>query len=634
MSPDPAVDTTVGGSPEASLPPVTRAVIEYEPGFVDAKCEFATVPDQQPRCGYLEVPENRSKSGSANVRLHVAIFASTADTPRPDPVVYLEGGPGGDALETIQYSFEDNFAPFLAERDVIIFDQRGTGFSRPSLACQEVEELTVEYLDVILEPDESLEIELDAERACHKRLASEGVDFTAYNSAESAADVADLRTVLGYDEWNLYGISYGTKLALTLMRDHPEGVRSVVLDSVYPPERDLVTEIPANFARALDEFFAACATDVDCSADYPDLETRFFALVDELNAAPIMVEISDALTLERYDAAIDGDGLMGTMFQALYSLDAIRYLPRMIVDLERGESFVLGLLVSNSVTNRSFLSSGYYSVVQCREEVPFSDPATAQAASDAYPQFDGYFDAAFTYESCDIWETGTADEIENEPVTSDIPTFVTTGLYDPITPPEWGEGVANELANAHYRDFLVGHAATATEPCAQTLMLVFFDDPLTEPTDSCLDDIGPPEFLNPADASGPSGYVEEPLEGMTGAVTARPEDWEEVNDGVWARGQTDLDTTVVLTLGVPSLGADVLLNVLSAQFGLDTDSSTPYSSNGIDWNIVDGDFNGAPVKAAAGEASGGAIGVIFIYDPAESALWESVILEILDRTRG
>jgi hypothetical protein len=165
-------------------------------------------------------------------------------------------------------------------------------------------------------------------------------------------------------------------------------------------------------------------------------------------------------------------------------------------------------------------------------------------------------------------------------------------------------------------------------------MLAFIDDPLTEPTDECLDETGPPVFLNPANATGPSGYVEEPLEGMSGATTARPEGWEEVNDGVWARGQTDLDTTVVLTLGVPSLGADVLLNVLSAQFGLDTGSSTSYSSNGIDWNIVDGDFNGAPVKAAAGEASGGAIAVIFIYDPAESALWESVILDILDRTRG
>ncbi len=442
------VETTVGSAPETSPPPTTRSVVDYEPGFVDASCEFATVPDQKPRCGYMEVPENRSSSGSATVRLHVAIFESTSDNPQPDPVVYLEGGPGGDALETVQYSFEDNFAPFLAERDVIIFDQRGTGFSQPSLACQEVEDLTVEYLDAILEPAESLEIELNAERACHDRLASEGVDFTAYNSAESAADVADLRKVLGYDEWNLYGISYGTKLALTVMRDHPEGVRSVVLDSVYPPERDLITEIPANFARALDEFFMACETDPDCATDYPNLEARFFALVDELNAVPIMVEISDALTLERYDAAIDGDGLMGTMFQALYSLDAIRYLPRMITDLEQGKSFVLGLLVSNSVTNRSFLSSGYYSVVQCREEVPFSDPASAQSASDAHPEFDNYFDASFTYEACEIWETGTANEIENEAVVSDIPTFVTTGLYDPITPPEWGAGVAD---GAHER---------------------------------------------------------------------------------------------------------------------------------------------------------------------------------------
>ncbi len=639
VSVDPGVATTVDASPETSSPATPGGQVDYEPGFVDAKCEFAPVTDQQPRCGFLEVPENRSTEGSATVRLHVAIFESTSNDPKPDPVVYLEGGPGGDALETIQYSFEDNFAPFLAERDVIIFDQRGTGFSEPSFACPEVEDLTIEYIGTILETEESLDIELGAEEACHDRIAEDGVDFTAYNSAESAADVADLRRVLGYDEWNLYGISYGTKLALTVMRDHPEGVRSVVLDSVYPPERDLVTETPGNFARALDEFFRACEADPACGATYPDLEGSFFALVDELNAAPITVEVSDALTLERYDAAIDGDGFMGTTFQALYSLDAIRYLPRMITDLEQGETFVLGLLVSNAVTNRTFLSSGYYSVVQCREEAPFSDFDSAEAAIDAYPQFGDYFDASFgvgpaTYRACEIWETGSADAVENEAVVSDIPTFVTTGLYDPITPPSWGAGAAEKLSSAFYRDFYAGHAATATEPCAQILMLAFLDDPATEPSDPCIAQMGPPSFLNPADAVGPAGYVEEPLEGMSSGTTARPEGWEEVNDGVWARGQTDLDTTVLLTLGVPSLGADVLLNVLSVQFGLETDTQSSYSSNGINWTIVDGDFNGAPVRAAAGDGDQGAIAVIFIYDPAEAPLWESVIFEILDRTDG
>lgn len=635
--PVPSTVADSGQTPDTTAGSVTAG---YEPKFVEADCEFEPVADQAPRCGFLEVPENRSVAGGREVRLHVAIFESTGDQPKADPVVYLEGGPGGDALETIQYSFEDNFAPILAERDVIIFDQRGTGYSQPSLACKEVEDLTIDHIGSILEPDESLAIELEAEQACHDRIALQDIDFTAYNSAESAADVADLRLALGYDEWNLYGISYGTKLALTVMRDHPEGVRSVVLDSVYPPDRDLVTETPGNFARALDEFFGACAQDPGCDGAYPDLQTRFFALVDQLNADPIMVEATDSLTLDRYDAAIDGDGFMSTIFQGLYSLDAIRYLPRMISDLERGETFVLGLLVSNSITNRSFLSSGYYSVVQCREEAPFSDFDAAQAAVDAYPEFGDYFDASFgvgpaTYEACEIWETGSADAIENEPVLSAIPTLVTTGIYDPITPPEWGAGVADQLSNAYYQQFYTGHAATATDPCAQTLMLAFLDDPTAEPNDVCLAGAAPPAFLNPVTATGPSGYEQVPLEGLSGATTVRPEGWEEVNDGVFARGLTDLDTTVLLTLGFPNVTAELLSSVLSAQFGLSDEGARTYRSNGIDWTIQEGSFTGAPVTAGFGNTAGGdAVAVILVYDPAEAAIWDAIIFELLDRTEG
>ena len=629
--------TTTGQPPSTATTPTTSAALRYEPVFVQARCEFGSVPDQSPDCGYLEVPENRADPDSATIRLHVAVFGSTSDSPQDDPVVYLEGGPGGDALESIEFQFEDTFAPFLDQRDVIIFDQRGTGYSEPSLACQEVEDLTVEYLDDLLGPDESLALELEAEQACHDRLAADGVDFTAYNSSQSAADVDDLRRVLGYEEWNLYGISYGTKLALTIMRDHPEGVRSVVLDSVYPPERDLVTETPANFVRALGEFFAACEEDESCSATYPDLETRFFTLVDELNGDPITVTVSDALTLDTYEAVIDGYGLMGATFQGLYSIDVIRYLPRMIADLESAGTFVLGQLVSNSVTNRGFISSGYYSVVQCREEAPFSDIGAAQSAIDAYPELGEFFDASFgvgpgTYQGCEIWETGQADPIDNASVVSDIPTFVTTGLYDPITPPSWGEIAAAGLSNSFYMEFFSGHAASATDDCAQTLMLAFMDDPSSEPSDACVSDMGPPEFQDPALATGPSGYVEFDVDGLPGAVAVYPEGWDEVNDGVWARGLTDLDTTVLLALGVDGASPSFLSGILAGQFGLDVESSSAYSANGLDWTIYEGVFTGAPVSAAFADTGGGTLTIILVHDPAEVGIWDDVLLEILDRS--
>ena len=146
--------------------------------------------------------------------LHVAIFSSDDPSPEPDPVIYLEGGPGGDALETVPFSFEDRFGPYLADRDVVMFDQRGTGYLEPSLACPEARQLDFELLDDVLAPEEYVARQIEAVEACRDRLQGEGIDLSLFDSASSSADVADLGRALDYDRWNLYGISYGTRLAL------------------------------------------------------------------------------------------------------------------------------------------------------------------------------------------------------------------------------------------------------------------------------------------------------------------------------------------------------------------------------------------------------------------------------------
>ena len=133
----------------------------------------------------------------------------------------------------------------------------------------------------------SLSLGTEAICSCHDRLVSEDINLAAYNSAESAADLNDLRLTLGYEEWNLVGISYGTRLALTAMRDYPEGIRCVILDSTYPLQVSLYAEMPANFDRALNVFFHGCTTDPACSEAYPELEIVFFQLVDQLNDSPI-----------------------------------------------------------------------------------------------------------------------------------------------------------------------------------------------------------------------------------------------------------------------------------------------------------------------------------------------------------
>ncbi|MCA9925859.1 MAG: alpha/beta fold hydrolase, partial [Anaerolineales bacterium] len=247
----PTATETAVPAPTDTPEPTNTPEPAYEPVFETAACQFDEPEGHDVTCGYLIVPEDRSQPNKT-IRLHVAIFASESDNPAPDPVVYLEGGPGGDALEAMPFTFDDNFAPLLADRDVIIFDQRGTGYSEPSLACPESIEADLDIIDEVVPLEEEIDISLDAAAACYNRLVDEGVNLAAYNSLENAADVNDLRIALGYDEWNLYGISYGTKLAMTTMRDHPEGIRSVILDSPYPLSVSLTEDFPANAARAFD----------------------------------------------------------------------------------------------------------------------------------------------------------------------------------------------------------------------------------------------------------------------------------------------------------------------------------------------------------------------------------------------
>lgn len=209
-----------------------------------------TLPDsvkqgEEVDCGWLVVPENRDILPSRAIRLAVAIFHPVGGARAADPVIYLSGGPGGSAQKAIQYSWDEEFAPLveMTRRDLIIFDQRGVGVSRPALVCPMVENKSLELMkyDPRTFPQTTSDISeqmLSSFLECRDQL-SQTANLGSYHSTFSAADVHDLRNALGYQQVNLWGISYGTRLGLEVMRLYPEGIRSVVLDSVYPPDVDL-----------------------------------------------------------------------------------------------------------------------------------------------------------------------------------------------------------------------------------------------------------------------------------------------------------------------------------------------------------------------------------------------------------
>lgn len=465
----------------------------FEPSACPAELDLP--PGRAVDCGYLTVLEDRSDPDGRVIRLFTAIFRT--DNPNPDPLIYLEGGPGAGASRLAPY-FSYLFAPFAEERDVILFDQRGTGFSEPSLTCEQYGLANMQGATSGMDLEEAIEHAASALLSCYQQYKEQGIDVNQYTSANSAADLNDLRQVLGYESWNLYGISYGTRLALTAMRDYPEGVRSVVIDSVVPVQADLYLETPANGAGAIDRLFELCAADAECNAAYPDLETVFYETLDQLNANPVEVAVQRPLDGEFYDVQINGDVLVGALFFNLYSTYEIRGLPYVIYATHEGDYFPLRQLLDRYFTWDDIATVMHYAV-NCNEELAFNTPeevAGASAGLDPRLQFFFDFDGLVTVEICQGWDVAPPDPIETEPVSSDIPTLVLAGELDPITPPHWGQLAASTLENSSYVMIPgAGHGVTFSSECASRLMQEFVNDPISEPDSSCLDGVSGPRFV-------------------------------------------------------------------------------------------------------------------------------------------
>ena len=480
------------------LPAATPTPTQVPARFEAANCMFDTSSvSNQIDCGYLHVPEDRAQVNSSLIKLAVAIVRSSNPHPAPDPVVYLQGGPGVDALIYVA-SLIDPFSGVLANRDLIVFDQRGVGFSSPSLECPETNNQFFEDIGQNLSPEEAQQHGIQAIQACHDRLVQAGINLSAYTSAASAADVNDLRVALGYPEWNIYGGSYGTRLALTIMCDFPGGVHSVILDSVWPPQVDEDAEAASGVERALDLLFERCAADAECNAAYPDLKTVFYDTVAQLDARPISIMPIRNQTRKVIKVLMNGDNMISVILSMLYSTDALPYLPKVIYELHDGHADRDAMFNAYWISwtfSGDFGSEGMQLSVVCGDEVSFSSAqAIATANATVFSRLREAFDQGTFFSVCPTWDVKPAAAIENQPVVSDIPTLILAGDNDPATPPAWGKLAAQTLSNSHYFEFPwaahgVIYGVSPAASCAQSMMNAFVADPATAPDSTCINSL-------------------------------------------------------------------------------------------------------------------------------------------------
>ncbi|MEM7346152.1 MAG: alpha/beta fold hydrolase, partial [Chloroflexota bacterium] len=459
--------------------------------FEAGTCPFDT-PGAVVECGFLLVPENRTRADSPTIELAVAIVRAAGQA-KPDPIIFLDGGPGSSALVSFSGDIEGWLDyPFHQDHDLIFLDQRGTGYSFPSLNCPEVED--------------GLE---NAEALCRDRLVAEGVDLTAYNTAENASDVAALWQTLGYQSVNLYGVSYGTRLGFAVMRDHPQGIRSVVLDSPFPPSIDLPTEEGITNWTAIQHLFRSCSADPLCNESYPNLEATFLDTVARLNNNP-----GEVAGQEVY-----GDDIVSTVVQALYVPDLIALLPRAIYDASQGNLDTYDLVAIEAGGGASRFgrfqdgedlsdSEGMYNSVTCRDEYSFGDYGRAEgrALSALPPALQDslfYGNSGNLFDVCDMWGAGAAAPKENEAVISDIPTLILAGEFDPVTPPSWGRIAAETLSNSYFYELPgFGHSLSSDPGCPTTLLTQFFTNPNVAPDSSCINELLPPQYYLPDEPLG------------------------------------------------------------------------------------------------------------------------------------
>jgi pimeloyl-ACP methyl ester carboxylesterase len=271
-----------------------------------------------------------------------------------------------------------------------------------------------------------------------------------------------------------------------------------VLDSTLPPQIRQLVEIPGNAERAFRVFFDGCAADRACAAAYPNLEATFYQLVAELNVTPLSYQAQDPRTGAIHTVVLTGDGLVRSLFEALYYTDLIPILPLVGASISSGDASLLALAADRLVFNDS-LSQGMNYSVQCAEEGNLTNPERVAAARRRVrPEIGDVFTQEAFFRICSAWGAARVSPSIKAPVVSAIPTLILAGQYDPITPPDFGRIAGRTLRNSVVFEFPgVGHYAGSGSPCAHAIMLQFLNNPEQRPDAACIDQMGPPSWIIP-----------------------------------------------------------------------------------------------------------------------------------------
>ncbi|MEM7225621.1 MAG: alpha/beta fold hydrolase [Pseudomonadota bacterium] len=485
-------------APLLCLAPETQSSSTFEP----TDCWVPLPEDTEIQCGTVSVPLRWEAPETGRIKLAVALYPARDPVPGAAPVIYLSGGPGFPALgpdgENIA-GWRGGADRLFPGRTVVVFDQRGTGLSQPRLDCPEIDSPTV-WGELSEDPEafgDSRARLHGALAACHRRLSAEGTDLNAFNRRQSAADVEGLRRALGFNKVVLSGLSYGTRLALTVLRHYPESLAAVVLDSPFPPQALWPGEDGEALGATLERLFAACARDQRCAKAYPDLRGRLLTALARLEAKPAVIEVANLESTTPLYARVDHRVFLGVLWKEMYYTGRLVGLPTLISGVAKGEDWRIKRHLENVYYGPEprIYDSGMTYAFYCHDKAGVEPRPSDLDGSGPYPYVTDFIAWNWQMDFCRTWPHGALDPIEHSAVTSDLPVLLLAGALDGSTAVELAEQAAATLANGHLFVFPANaHVQLFGGDCPRQILSAFLADPLTRPNPACLAKLPQPTF--------------------------------------------------------------------------------------------------------------------------------------------
>ena len=434
-------------------------------------------------CGTHEVYENREARKGRRIPLNVMVIPALSPRPAPDPLFVLVGGPGQAATDGAE-AFSQLFAEVRQNRDIVLVDQRGTGRSN-RLDC------TLASVNDAIQAFVAYDIPRDQIRRCRAELERKA-DLRFYTTPVAMDDLDEVRAWLGYEKINVYGGSYGTRAALVYLSRHPERVRTLTLRAVFSLN---LLYSPRDAQAALDRLFDDCAKDAACSRAYPNLRADFQTVLERLAKSPARITVKDPRTNQPAEVVITRDAFAGGVRRLLYDTGAQRSIPYFITRALAGDFKPYESVVGPTLGLLGALSLGMNLSVTCPEGMSRVKPSDVERATRG--TFLGAHMANGIIGACREWARPPLPKSYFEPVRSDVPALIFSGVLDPQTPPVWGAEVARHLPNSRHV-VMEGIAHGPFPPCAVKLMARFVETADAKSLDTaCVSELRRPPFIVP-----------------------------------------------------------------------------------------------------------------------------------------